>query len=109
MAFMRYIGVDYSGAQTPTASLKGLRFHFWPFDDWKIPADCSVVAEVYPALWRQEFEREDRTGDQHDACSIAAWLSRADHEGTLAAFFEPDLSPKEQAMARVEGWILGIA
>ena len=24
-AFTRYIGIDYSGAQTPTASLKGLR------------------------------------------------------------------------------------
>ena len=23
--FARYIGIDYSGAQTPTASLKGLR------------------------------------------------------------------------------------
>jgi len=106
---MRYIGVDYSGAQTPTASLKGLRVHFWPFDGWKIPADCSVVVEVYLALWSQEFAREDRTGDQHDAHSIAALLSRADHEGTLAAFFEPDLSPQEQAVARVEGWILGVA
>jgi hypothetical protein len=26
-AFTRYIGIDYSGAQTPTASLKGLRVY----------------------------------------------------------------------------------
>ena len=26
-AFVRYIGIDYSGAQTPTASLKGLRVY----------------------------------------------------------------------------------
>jgi hypothetical protein len=26
-AFARYVGIDYSGAQTPTASLKGLRIY----------------------------------------------------------------------------------
>ncbi len=26
-SFTRYIGIDYSGAQTPTASLKGLRVY----------------------------------------------------------------------------------
>ncbi len=26
-AFARYIGIDYSGAQTPTTSLKGLRVY----------------------------------------------------------------------------------
>jgi hypothetical protein len=26
-AFERYLGIDYSGAQTPTASLKGLRVY----------------------------------------------------------------------------------
>jgi hypothetical protein len=26
-AFARYIGIDYSGAQTPSASLKGLRVY----------------------------------------------------------------------------------
>jgi hypothetical protein len=26
-AFLRYIGIDYSGAETPTASLKGLRVY----------------------------------------------------------------------------------
>jgi hypothetical protein len=88
----------------------GRRVHFWPFDGWEIAAGCSVVAEVYPALWSRDFPREDRTGDQHDAYSIAAWLSRADHNGSLAAsFLQPDLSPQERVVARVEGWILGVA
>lgn len=26
-AFLRYVGIDYSGAETPTARLKGLRIY----------------------------------------------------------------------------------
>ena len=63
----------------------------------------------YPALWSRGFARKDRTGDQHDAYSIAAWLSRADRDGRLAAFFKPGLTPPKCAVAQVEGWILGVA
>jgi len=66
------------------------------------------VVEVYPALWSQNVPKEGRTPDQHDAYSIAAWLRLADGEGTLAEFFKPELNPPERAIARVEGWILGI-
>jgi hypothetical protein len=59
----------------------GPRVHFWPFDGWDIPAGRSAVAEVYPALWNRSFLREDRTSDQHDAYSVAGWLSRADRDG----------------------------
>jgi hypothetical protein len=52
--------------------------------------------------------REGRNGDQHDGYCIAAWLSRADREGSLAAFLKPDLTPPERAVAQVEGWILGV-
>ena len=86
----------------------GDRVHFWPFDGWNIPAGCSAIAEVYPVLWSRSFARDDRTGDQHDAFSIATWLSRADREGTLAGFLKPDLSPPERTVAQVEGWILGV-
>lgn len=82
--------------------------HFWPFHGWDIPAGRSAIAEVYPALWSRGFAKEDRTGDQHDAFSIAAWLSRADRDGTLAGFLHPDLSPPERTVAQVEGWILGV-
>jgi len=86
----------------------GPRVHFWPFDGWDIPAGRSAIAEVYPALWSRGFPNEGRSGDQHDAFSIAAWLSRADRHGTLAIFLKPDLSPPERAAAQVEGWILGV-
>ena len=39
-AFGRYIGIDYSGAQTPTASLKGLRVY--------VAADDAAPVEVLP-------------------------------------------------------------
>ena len=48
------------------------------------------------------------TGDQHDAFTIAAWLSRADRDSSLATFLNPDLSPPERMLAQVEGWILGV-
>jgi hypothetical protein len=86
----------------------GARVHFWPFDGWDIPAGRSAIAEVYPALWSRGFTNEGRTGDQHDAFSIAAWLSRADGDGSLAAFLKPDLSSSERLLAQVEGWILGV-
>jgi hypothetical protein len=82
----------------------GDRVHFWPFDGWDIPAGRSAIAEVYPALWSRGFANEGRTGDQHDAFSIVAWLSRADGDGRLAAFLKPDLSPPN---ARWRGWRAG--
>jgi len=86
----------------------GTQVHFWPFDGWEVPDGRSVIAEVYPALWNRSFAPEGRTGDQHDAYCIAAWLSRADQDGSLAAFLKPDLAPPEGAVAQVEGWILGV-
>ena len=51
----------------------GACVHFWPFDGWTIPAGRSAIAETYPALWNRGFARDDRTCDQHDAFSIAAF------------------------------------
>ena len=82
--------------------------HFWPFDGWDILAGRSVIAEVYPVLWSRSFAKEGRTGDQRDAFCIAAWLSRADRNGSLAAFLKPELTPPERVVAQVEGWILGV-
>jgi hypothetical protein len=86
----------------------GPSVHFWPFDGWEIPPGKSAIAEVYPALWRHAYPRAGRTGDQHDAFSIAAWLSQANRDGSLAAFLQPDLAPQEKVIAQVEGWILGV-
>ena len=84
------------------------RVHFWPFDGWDVPSGRSAIAEVYPALWSRGFPQEDRGADQHDAYSVAAWLPRADHDGSLAAFLKPDLTGSERTVAEVEGWILGV-
>jgi hypothetical protein len=75
--------------------------HFWPFDGWEIPAGQSVIVEAYPSLWSRGFAREDRTADQHDAYSVAAWMRQADLDGSLAEFFEPALTPPEKTRAQV--------
>lgn len=48
------------------------------------------------------------TATSTDAYCIAARLSRADRNDSLAAFPNPDLSPPERTLAQVEGWILGV-
>jgi hypothetical protein len=83
--------------------------HFWPFDGWQIPAGRSAVAEVYPALWSKSLPQEGRDGHQQDAYSIAAWLRRADMNGSLAEFLEFYLEDEDRKTAEIEGWILGVA
>ena len=87
----------------------GAGLHFWPFDGWDIPADQSVVAEVYPSLWKHAWAVGDRTPDQHDAYVVATWLYEADRDGRLQVALHPTLSAQDRAVARVEGWILGVA
>ena len=83
--------------------------HFWPFDGWDVPQGKSVVPEVYPALWMRRFERDGRDGDEHAAYATAAWLQRADQNGSLGGCFNPPLTPEELGIAKIEGWILGVA
>ncbi len=82
--------------------------HFWPFDGWEVPAGKSVVAEVYPSLWTRRFPKDGRDGDEQAAYAAAAWLQRADQNGTLGSYFNPPLTPEERRIARIEGWILGV-
>ena len=77
-------------------------------DGLTIPTVLSATAEVYPALWSHAFAKQGRTSDQHDAFSIAAWLSHADADRRLADFLRPNLDPGEHTVAQVEGWILGV-
>lgn len=88
-------------------NLDGL-IHFWPFDGWEIPLGRSSMVEVYPSLWRHAFPRHERTPDQHDAYTIAAWMRQVDLNGTLSNYLSPELSPTEKGIAQVEGWILGV-
>jgi hypothetical protein len=87
----------------------GEKVWFWPFDGWDPPQDRSVVAEVYPRCWNRQYPVEDRTPDQHDAWCVATWMRTADAQGTLAAAFQPVLTPNERKTAEIEGWILGVA
>jgi hypothetical protein len=73
--------------------------HFWPFDDF---------AEVYPSIFGKRYESEDRTGDEHDAYSIAMWLKQMDGQGYLERYFNPPLSSSERELPKLEGWILGV-
>ncbi len=113
-----HFDVQGSVAKSTHSGIPWLRFirqrlgecvHFWPFDGWDIPTGRSAIAEVYPALWSHSFSHEDRTDDQHDAYSVAAWLSHADGDGSLTAFLKTKLTPTENELAQVEGWILGVA
>jgi hypothetical protein len=72
------------------------------------PEGKSVVAEVYPSLFRRRYPKDGRTGDEHDAFCVAAWLAEMDRRGTLDYYFKPPLSLPESRIARLEGWILGV-
>jgi hypothetical protein len=84
------------------------RVHFWPFDGWKPPADKSVVAEVYPALLKHMHLPDGLTGHQRDAYAVAAWMQRADLDGSLKGYFVARLADHERETAEIEGWILGV-
>ena len=86
----------------------GARVQFWPFDGWEPRPGCSVIAEVYPSMWRQAYPLAGVCGDQQDAHAVASWLLDADADGRLALALHPDLGDAERAVAEVEGWILGV-
>lgn len=88
----------------------GSRVHFWPFDGFDVPDRMSVIAEVYPSLFRKRYDRrESRSADDgHDAFVTAAWLYEMDSRDALGSYFRPPLSSSEAEVARLEGWILGV-
>jgi hypothetical protein len=57
----------------------------------------------------RRFEREGRDGDEQSAYAAAAWLQRADRDGSLSGFLNPNLTQEERGIASIEGWILGVA
>lgn len=85
------------------------RIHFWPFDGWQIPAGKSVLAEVYPSVFRRRYATDDRSVDQQDAYSVARWLSEMDRLDALHRYLDPQIPRPEHSVAQLEGWILGIA
>jgi hypothetical protein len=47
-AFARHIGIDYSGAETPTASLKGLRVYLAEHDALQRRHSATVLGGSHP-------------------------------------------------------------
>ena len=84
------------------------KVQFWPFDGFTIPRRISVVAEVYPAIFRRRFPKIYKSGDEHDAYSIVRWLQEMDSRGVLSQYFNPPITKKEKDQAKLEGWILGV-
>lgn len=82
--------------------------HFWPFDGFTIPRRSSVVAEVYPSIFRRRYPKPNRTIDEQDAYSIARWFQDMDQRGALSQYFQPPLTIREMEKAKLEGWILGV-
>ena len=80
----------------------------WPFDGWKPPAGRSVICEVYPSLYKRRYPRADRGEGAHDAYAVVRWMQDLQQRGVLSEYFEPPLSPDEQSLAQLEGWILGV-
>ena len=87
----------------------GGRVHFWPFDGWLPPAGKSVIAEVYPSVFRNRYPKEGRTADEHDACAVARWLQEMAARDALERYWNPPLTIEERRVAGREGWILGIS
>lgn len=86
----------------------GVKAHFWPFDGWEPAGTRSVIAEVYPSLWKAMFPQPELTGDQQDALAVAAWMRLEDRAGALPAHFKPALADEDREVAEIEGWILGL-
>lgn len=81
---------------------------FLAFDGWEVPDGKSVIAEIYPSIFRNRYPKDDRTADQQDAYSVARWLTECDERGFLGRYFAPPLTDDERKTADLEGWILGI-
>lgn len=84
------------------------RVHFWPFDGWQPPEGKSVIVEVYPSIFRNRYEKEGRTADEHDPYAAARWLSESATRGALERYFDPPLTVEERHIAELEGWILAV-
>ena len=68
-----------------------------------------MIAAVFPSMLRRRYPDENRTMDQHDAYAVGRWLKEMNCGMTLTEpFFDPPLSEKEQEIAELKGWILGV-
>lgn len=85
----------------------GASLHFWPYDGTDIAQGCSVVAEVYPALWSRSGCPAHWSRDQWDAYLIAEAFAESASTGQLSAWLKPQWPKPLNAVIEREGWILG--
>ena len=120
--FKRYVGIDYSGAKTPTSSLRGLRVfladqYAGPTEVVPPPSRRKYWTRRGIAEWvlaRLKEEQRTIVGIDHGFSfpidytpTVAVWMRQKDLEGELGAFLDPALESEERRIANVEGWILG--
>ena len=86
----------------------GGKLHFWPFDGWIPPDGSTVIAEVFPSLWRSDYLAENRNAHEHDAYVVCRWLQDRHRRGEMSLCFQPSLTQEEKEAAGFEGWILGV-
>jgi|TARA_B110000438_G_scaffold301256_1_gene355686 hypothetical protein len=86
------------------------KLHFWPFDGWQISPGSSVILEVYPRLFLENYKTDswDVTQDERDARVVTNFLSDSDRSGHLEGLLTPDLADVANNLAEIEGWILGV-
>jgi hypothetical protein len=88
----------------------GNNVHFWPFDGLEVPWGKSVIAEVYPRVFKRRFESSATfTPDQRDAWLVCQWLRHRDERDCLGPWFRLPLDEDERRQARIEGWMLGVS
>lgn len=107
VAMSSHAGIPWLRFLRNHTALSG-KVHFWPFDGFSIPRRSSVVAEVYPSIFRRRFPKIYKSNDEHDAYSIARWLQDMDSRGVLPQYFNPPLTRNEMDKVKLEGWILGV-
>ena len=107
VAMSSHAGIPWLRFLRNHSALSG-KVHFWPFDGFTIPRRTSVVAEVYPAIFRRRFPKIYKSGDEHDAYSITRWFQEMDRRGVHSQYFNPPLTKYEMDQAKLEGWILGV-
>ena len=62
-----------------------------------------MIAEVYPSIFRNRYQRGERTPHEQDADSVARWLVESSKRGILERPFQPPLTIRERAATSREG------
>lgn len=86
----------------------GNSVHFWPFDGFIPPPNKTIIAEMYPSIFRRRYPRAEESADKHDAFVLASWLQETHEEKLLHKYFDVQLGHERMRIAELEGWILGI-